>query len=183
MEGVISALYPVISGVPQGTVLGPVLFLLHIADIAQNVSAETTTNSYVDDTRVQRSISDVDQDCRALQEDLNTIYSWAERVNMTFNSDKFECVRYWPGGSVPDTQYLAPDLSPIEQKEHLRDLGVEMSSNLTFNDHIGDVVTSASRMVGWAMRTFRRRSRTTMMTRSEERRVGKECRSRWSPYH
>ena len=75
MEGVISALSPVISGVPQGTVLGPVLFLLHIADIAHNVSAGTTTNSYVDDTRVQRSISDVDQDCRALQEDLDTIYS------------------------------------------------------------------------------------------------------------
>ena len=164
VEGVISGLSPVISGVPQGTVLGPVLFLLHIADIANNVSAGTTTNSYVDDTRVQRSISDVDQDCSTLQEDLNTIYSWAERVNMTFNSDKFECVRYWPGGSTPDTQYLAPDLKPIKQKEHLRDLGVEISSDLKFNDHIGNVVTSATKLVGWAMRTFRRRSRVTMMT-------------------
>ena len=137
VEGAISDLSPVISGVPQGTVLGPVLFLLHIADIATNVSAGTTTTSYVDDTRVQRSISDIDQDCGVLQEDLNTIYSWAERVNMTFNSDKFECVRYWPGGKAPDTQYLSPDLTPIEQKDHLRDLGVEISSDLKFNDHIG----------------------------------------------
>ena len=105
------------------------LFLLHIADIASNVSAGTTTSSYVDDTRVQRSIIDTDQDCRDLQEDLATIYSWADRVNMTFNSEKFECVRYWPGGSIPDTQYLGPDLTPIEQKEPLRDLGVEISSN------------------------------------------------------
>ena len=164
VEGTISDLSPVISGVPQGTVLGPVLFLLHIADIASNVSARTNTSSYVDDTRVQRSIINIDQDCRALQEDLATIYSWAERVNMTFNSDKFECVRYWPGTSVPDHQYLAPDLTPIEEKKHLRDLGVEISSDLTFNEHIGNVVTSANRLVGWAMRTFRRRSQATMMT-------------------
>ena len=165
VEGGISALSPVISGVPQGTVLGPVLFLLHIADIASNVSAGTTTSSYVDDTRVQRSIADTDQDCRALQNDLATIYSWAERVNMTFNSDKFECLRYWPGNSsAPEYQYLSPDLTPIEEKQHLRDLGVEISSDLKFDEHIGNVVTSASRMVGWAMRTFKRRSRTAMMT-------------------
>ena len=65
--------------------LGPVLFLLHIADIASNISAETTVTSYVDDTRVQRSINDTDQDCRAIQDDLATIYSWAQRVNMIFN--------------------------------------------------------------------------------------------------
>ena len=130
VDGSISGLSPVVSGVPQGTVLGPVLFLLHIADIASNVSAGTTTTSYVDDTRVQKSIIDTDQDCRDLQEDLATIYSWADRVNMTFNSEKFECVRYWPGNvSVPEFEYLAPDLTPIEQKDHLRDLGVEMSSD------------------------------------------------------
>ena len=165
VDGEISDLSPVVSGVPQGTVLGPILFLLHIADIASNVSAGTTTTSYVDDTRVQRSIIDIDQDCRGLQEDLATIYSWADRVNMTFNSEKFECVRYWPGNvDVPDYQYLAPDLTPIEQKEHLRDLGVEISRDLRFDQHIGNVVTSASRMVGWAMRTFSRRSKTTMMS-------------------
>ena len=164
VEGVISELSPVISGVPQGTVLGPVLFLLHIADIASNVSAQTNTSSYVDDTRVQRSITDKDQDCRALQGDLATIYNWAERVNMTFNSEKFECVRYWPGQCVPDFQYLAPDQTPIEEKKHLRDLGVEISRDLKFEEHIENVVTSASSLVGWAMRTFRRRSKNTMIT-------------------
>ena len=100
--------------------LGPVLFLLPIADITSNVSAGTTTSSFVDDTRVQRSIADTNQDCRALQQDLATIYSWAERVNMTFNSDKFECLRYWPGNSsAPEYQYLSPDLTPIEEKKHL----------------------------------------------------------------
>ena len=52
VDGRISSLSPVISGGPQGTVLGPVLFLLHISDIARGVSSPTTTSSYVDDTRV-----------------------------------------------------------------------------------------------------------------------------------
>ena len=52
MEGRLSALSPVISGVPQGTVLGPILFLLHISGIAKEVSQQATVSSYVDDTRV-----------------------------------------------------------------------------------------------------------------------------------
>ena len=98
VEGRISSTSPVISGVPQGTVLGPILFLLHISDIARGVSAGTNTTSYVDDTRVSRSIIDSQADCETLQQDLASIYSWAVDVNMEFNSEKFEVLRYWPGG-------------------------------------------------------------------------------------
>ena len=94
VEGRVSSLSPVISGVPQGTVLGPVLFLLHISDIARGVSASTKTTSYVDDTRATRSIKNTQSDCQALQQDLCSIYSWASEVNMEFNSEKFECLRY-----------------------------------------------------------------------------------------
>ena len=88
-----SSLSPVVSGVPQGTVLGPVLFLIHIRDIATGLSQGTTATSFADDTRVQRGVSS-HQDCSDLQADLNLIYSWAEEVNMHFNSDKFECLRF-----------------------------------------------------------------------------------------
>ena len=164
VDGRVSTLSPVISGVPQGTVLGPVLFLLHIADIAKDVSASTTTSSYVDDTRATRSIVDPESDCQALQQDLASIYRWAEEVNMTFNSEKFECLRYWPKSSKPDFTYKSPDGDIIKEKEHLRDLGVEMSNDLTFTLHISNIVTAANSLVGWAMRTFRRRSKLVMLT-------------------
>ena len=89
VDGRVSVLEPVLSGVPQGTVLGPILFLVHIRNISENLSVGTSTSSFADDTRVQRGVI-LHDDCSALQADLKQIYSWADQVNMKFNSDKFE---------------------------------------------------------------------------------------------
>ena len=83
---------------------------------------------------------------------------------MVFNSEKFECIRFWPKASKPDFQYKSPDGSTIEEKSHLRDLGVEVSSDLSFTLHIANTTTAATKLVGWALRTFRRRSRDLMLT-------------------
>ena len=84
---------------------------------------------------------------------------------MVFNSDKFECLRFWPGKtSKPDFAYKSPEGTLIEEKEDLRDLGVQISSDLTFSSHIQNTVTKANQLIGWALRTFRRRSRVVMMT-------------------
>ena len=101
-----------------------------------------------------------EQNCCSLQEDLQVVYRWAEKVNMKLNPDKFECLRFWPGRTqTPDSKYKGPDGAQIEEKKHLRDLGVEISNDLSFTVHIQNVVTSASKLAGWALRTFRRRSK------------------------
>ena len=164
VEGRISELSPVISGVPQGTVLGPVLFLIHISDIARGVSQATTTSSFADDTRVRRSIKDPLTDCQSLQQDLQSIYDWAGDVNMHFNSDKFECIRYWPGSDIPQYQYKSPEGDDIEEKVNIKDLGIHLSNDLTFKFQIQKTITSASKLVGWALRTFHRRSQGIMIT-------------------
>ena len=55
---------------------------------------------------------------------------------MTFNSEKFECLRYWPKVTKPEISYKAPDGDVIEEKESLRDLGIAMSNDLSFSTHI-----------------------------------------------
>ena len=184
VEGRLSDPSPVISGVPQGTVLGPILFLLHISSIAREVSPVTHITSYVDDTRANRAICDPHSDCAALQSDLESIYRWSEEVNMIFNGDKFESLRYWPNpDSKPDNSYKDPEGNAIEEKPHLRDLGVEMANDLTFNLHIENTVAGASRLIGWAMRTFRRRSRHLMLTvwKSLVQSKLDYCSQLWSP--
>jgi hypothetical protein len=165
---VFSALSPVVSGVPQGTVIAPVLFLLMIANIARGVAStqanQTRVSSFVDDTRVKKGIRDPTSDCTALQKDLQSIYDWAEDVGLVFNSTKFECVRHWPREGAPQQPYLSPAGLPIEEKPFLQDLGVQLSSDLTFSHQLDKVVTSASQMVGWVMRSFSTRSHIVMKT-------------------
>ena len=84
--------HPVISGVPQGTVLGPLLFLITISDINKDISSSKLI-SFADDTRIYSKISDV-LDCDNLQFDLNMIYDWASTNNMFFNAQKFHYVSF-----------------------------------------------------------------------------------------
>ena len=79
-----------ISGVPQGTVLGPLLFLILIlmSDIDIGV-LNAKVVSFADDTRPNSKISYV-EDCDSLQSDLNCVYDWAKTNNMVFNSQKFK---------------------------------------------------------------------------------------------
>ena len=152
-----------VSGVPQGTVLGPVLFLVHIRGISSSLSPGTSSSSFADDTRIWRGVR-TREDCQQLQSDMENIYSWAENINMQFNSKKFEWVRYSGKSQGPVYQYLAPDGSSIEQEDSLRDLGVVLSSDLSFNLQIEKVVLTASQMVGWGLRTFRGRSSYLLLT-------------------
>ena len=75
--------HPVISGVPEGTVLGPLLFIIMIADINRDVDSSKLI-SFADDTRVYRQIPDI-EDCESLQQNLNSVYNWACDNNVFFN--------------------------------------------------------------------------------------------------
>ena len=80
LPGVISEDHLVLSGVPQGTVLGPLRFLIMISDIDKDASA-TKLGSFAYDTRLYSSVGDV-TDCDNLQLDLNAVYDWASLNNM-----------------------------------------------------------------------------------------------------
>ena len=161
MEEAISSETAVVSGVPQGSVLGPVLFLIHIADIDKDIQ-HSDVSSFADDTRLMKAIRTID-DHGKLQNDLQTVYQWAKDNHMEFNSTKFEMLRYGDGGVNPHV-YMAPDGSSIERKKQLRDLGVIMCDSATFAEQIQTMVTKARRLVGWILRSFTTRSPALMLT-------------------
>ena len=152
-------------------------------EISDNLSPGTIVSSFADDTRLQRGIVD-EEDCEILQEDLDTVFSWAEEVGMVFNAGKFELLRFWlDREAAPDVLYLSPEGGPIEEKESLRDLGVRINTDLSFSDQIDMTVNSASKMAGWALRTFRRRGKYLMITilRSLIQPRLDYCSQLWSP--
>ena len=90
LPGGINEDHPVLSGVPQGTILGPLLFLIMIFDIDKDVSASKLV-SFADDTRLYSGVGDV-TDCDNLELDLNAVYDWGSSNNRFFNSKKFRYV-------------------------------------------------------------------------------------------
>ena len=84
---------------------------------------------------------------------------------MHFNSDKFECIRFWPRKPLaPNFEYLGPDGEKIEVKDTLKDLGVLLSSGLSFRLQVDKTVAAASKLASWGLRTFRRRGQDIMKT-------------------
>ena len=99
------------------------------------------------------------QDASALQRDLETVYQWAIDNNASFDNKKFEVLRHGNDETLKlSTNYTAPDGTIITEKSNLRDLGVTMSADGTFKQHITNVCQSARNMCSWILRTFESRS-------------------------
>ena len=83
---------PVESGVPQGTVLGPLFFLMYINDINQNLSKGTKMRLFADDSLVYREIKSIN-DCIELQKDLDELQIWEKNWKMEFHPDKCQVLK------------------------------------------------------------------------------------------
>ena len=163
VNGTLSSPRPVISGVPQGSVIGPLIFLILISDIDKN-TLHSKIASFADDTRATNGIK-CENDAVNLQEDLFHIYQWSVTNNMQFNDLKFELLRYGKDAELKlSTAYISPSFNLIEEKPNVKDLGVTLSSDATFKTHINNIVESAKNMASWILRTFQARDPTTILT-------------------
>ena len=162
VDGTLSDPAPVISGVPQGSVLGPLLFLILIGDIDDEVT-EAIIKSFADDTRAMKGIFTND-DVATLQLQLQKIYKWSDKNNASLNDKKFEGMRLGPNSTIKEeTSYSTPSGKLIEMKETVKDLGVLMSDDCTFSAHIAKVIEKAKNMASWVLRTFRTREAKPML--------------------
>ncbi|CAB4013342.1 Hypothetical predicted protein [Paramuricea clavata] len=85
IDGAVSQWVPVTSGVPQGSILGPLLFVIFINDLLEFIPNGTNTALFADDTKLHRNISSL-TDCEGLQQALSNINIWSQQSNMKFNS-------------------------------------------------------------------------------------------------
>jgi hypothetical protein len=132
----------VVSGVPQGTVLGPLLFLAYINDMPTTTSS--SIRLFADDALVYRNINS-NEDAAKLQEDLNLLQSWEKKWQMEFNLDKCEVLRLTQKRKntiESDYSIHGQTLKTVSEAKYL---GVTLDSKLTFNTHIDNICKKANR--------------------------------------
>ena len=127
MPGGVSKDSPVLSGVPQGTVLGPLLFIIMISDINKDIMSSKII-SFADDTRVYTKITQI-ENSDSLQTDLNYIYLWAINNNVIYHH-KFNYISFSSSMSSINTNlYYSPSLDIINPSENVLDLGITHGSH------------------------------------------------------
>ena len=160
-NGCMSKEEDVISGVPQGTVLAAILFVIMISDIDENVK-KCIVRSFADDTRVNKKISN-DKDKELMQKDLDAVYKWAIENKMKFNESKFEQMAHGYSRNVTLDPYKTPGGEDIQIKESAKDLGVLATNDLKFKEHINNITTSSRIVMGMLLRTFSTREKEPMI--------------------
>jgi hypothetical protein len=144
----------VISGVPQGSVLGPILFVIYINDIIENLACDAFL--YADDMKIYSKVKN-DHDMHKLQDDMDRVVEWTDAWLLKLNVSKCKVLTLGRGDGTLHQYYV--DINGIahtlENVSSERDLGVLIDSNLSFDLHIQEVVKKANRILGLIKHSFK----------------------------
>ena len=167
VNGKISKTAKVLSSVPQGTVLAPILFLIMINDINKDISF-CNVDSFADDTKISKNISKETiekqiYDKNILQKGLDKIIEWSIINNIEFNYDKFFHITYSNKNDECQRNYQINE-SKIKITNQIRDLGIIMNNDLNFTSEIEKSVNKARQKIGLILRNFKTRDETIMLT-------------------
>lgn len=144
-----SSLSPVTSGVPQGSVLGPLLFLIYINDLPLCVSSSISL--FADDCVIYREITN-DSDVTLLQCDLCAVSEWCNLWKMTLNTNKCKSMRVSRRNTSPSPYSISNNL--LESVTSYKYLGVHITSNVSWKLHTDHIIANANSMLGYLKRAF-----------------------------
>ena len=133
---------------PQGSVLGPVLFSIYINDIVLGIGF--SIKLFADDAKIFRGIKNP-SDAVSLQADLDLLADWSRDWLLKFDSTKCSSMHF--GHSNLHNMYSI-DGNPLGSSDEERDLGVLVSSSFKFGDHVSKMASKANSIVGRIKRTF-----------------------------
>ena len=151
VNGVKSDWAPVSSGVPQGTVLGPLLFSLYINDISSDIESEIRL--FADDCVCYREIKD-EKDTMKLQRDIDRLGSWARKWGMRFQPVKCNMMQLTRKRIKKIHASYTLEGTNLENVESIKYLGVTITSDLRWNTHVSNVCTKANRTLGFLRRNL-----------------------------
>ena len=138
------------SGAPQGTILGPLLFSLYINDISSDIESEIRL--FADDCVCYREIKD-EEDTMELQSDIDRLGSWARKWGMRFQPVK--CNMMQLTRQQIEKVHASYTLAGTDlENESIKHLEVTITSDLRWNEHISNVCTKATGTLGFLRRNL-----------------------------
>ena len=180
VEGATSYSVGVLSGVPQGTVVGPLLFLVFINDLPDCVQSKIRL--FADDCILY--IRKTNQnDSTILQDDLNSLAEWEKKWGMTFHPEKCSAIRVTRSRNPISSNYSLKGHT-LEMEDSTRYLGVELQSNMSWNRHMDQTVKKANSTLGFLRRKLRVSNEETKLAAyfSMVRPILEYSSTIWSPY-
>lgn len=160
-NGFLSNVYSATSGVPQGSNLGPLLFLIFINDLCS--SLECNNLMFADDLKLYSSITTLD-DCIILQNQIDILHHWCLKNRLELNISKCKILTF--SRKVTTLQYSYNiDNVILERCDTIKDLGVHFDHQLTFNYHINSIVNSAYSAYGFIYRNCKNFNNISVLTR------------------
>ena len=146
VEGETSTWSEVMSGVPQGSALGPILFVVFINDMPKSLSS--VCKMFTDDAKVYREVN-CTEDCESLQLDLDIMSEWPHKWQLPFNETKCKCMYF----GTPKMKYTMKN-HILEESSEERDLGVIIDDSLKFRRHAAEAVKKANTVLGIIKNSF-----------------------------
>ena len=159
-----SACLPVVSGVPQGSVLGPLLFIIYINEITSTISPHSRISMFADDIALYCSIS-VFSDYERFQRDISAVVEWVVHNYLAFNEGKCSSMfisRKTVHSNPPPPLFVGN--SVLTSVDTVKYLGVTLSSDMSWSPHINKINTKARRLIGLFYRRFYFCSPSTLVT-------------------
>jgi len=179
LNGQFSDWREVLSGVPQGSVLGPLLFVIYINDIDESVGSKIL--KFADDTKIYLNIKSP-EDIANLQSDLCNLVSWSKDWQMLFNVDKCKVMHI--GYNNKKAEYVMDGVK-LERVTEEKDLGVIFSEDLKWEKQCSGAVSKANKILGMIKRNFVDRSKEIVLPlyKSLVRPHLEYCCQIWNPYY
>jgi hypothetical protein len=148
-KGTTSNPIQVTSGVPQGSHLGPLLFIMYVNDISF-ILKKLKVLIYADDMKLFSEIRN-EEDINVFQNEIHTFYTWCEKSLLELNVKKCNLISFSRKRITPDISiHLGNQI--VERCERVRDLGIVLDSKLTFIDHYNTIIHKANNMLGFIKR-------------------------------
>ena len=130
----LSEFLPVLSGVPQGSILGPLFFVLFINDLPKCLKFSSAF-IYADDTKCLKHRSGLNTtEMNLLQKDLDNLFQWGITSDLYYHFSKFAHLQFWLKSYMTATSYFI-DNKPIATVDSTKDLGIIITHNLTWENH------------------------------------------------